>query len=117
LLPIISWLLEQAEQNVVEKLSDHLPVIEKITPTEGINIKVDQEAVIRVFPDEKYEKKFLMLEPFCSTELLRLVEEKPFALKFKGISKIPGKTHICLVLVNKQNLLCSTQKWVPVRVI
>jgi hypothetical protein len=117
LLPIISWLQEQAEQNVVEKLSDHLPVIEKVTPTEGIIIKADQEAVIRVFPDEKYEKKFLMLEPFFSTELLRLIEEKPFALKFKCISKTPGKTHICLVLVNKQNLLCSTQAWEYVRVI
>lgn len=116
LLPVISWLQAQAQQSVVEKLSDHLPVIKKVTPTEGINIKVDQEAVIRVFPDKKYEKKFLILEPFFSTELLQLVEEKPFALKFRCISKTPGKTHICLVLVNKQNLLCSTQTWESVTV-
>jgi hypothetical protein len=116
LLPVISWLQEQAEQSVVEKLSDHLPFIKKITPDGGINIKVDQEAAIRVFPDEKYEKKFLVLEPFFSTELLRLVEEKPLSLKlkFKGISS--GKTHIYLVLVNKQNLLCSPINWEPVNI-
>jgi len=111
LLPVTSWLQAQAEQSVVEKLSDHLPVIKKVTPTKGINIKVNQEAVIRVFPDKKYEKKFLILEPFFSTDFLQLMEEKPLALKFKCISKSPGKTHICLVLVNKQNLLCSTQTW------
>jgi len=116
LLPVISWLQAQAQQSVVEKLSDHLPVIKKVTPDGGININVDQEAVIRVFPDKKYEKKFLILEPFFSTELLQLVEEKPLALKFKCISKTPGKTHICLVLVNKQNLLCSIQTWESVRV-
>jgi hypothetical protein len=112
--PVTHWLQEQAEQSVVDKLSVHLPVIEKVTPPRGINIKVDQEANIRVFPDEKYKKKFLMLEPFFLTEYLRLVEEKHLSLKFKG--KSPGKTDVCLVLVNKQNLLCSTETWQHVEI-
>jgi hypothetical protein len=99
---------------VVEKLSVHLPVIEKVTPTKGVNIKVDQEANIRVFPGEKYKKNILMLEHFFSTEFLLLVEEKHLSLKFKG--KTPGKTDICLVTVNKQNLLCSSQTWQHVEI-
>jgi len=109
LLPVTSWLQEQAEQSVVEKLSDYLPVIKEVTPTDGINIKVDQEAVIQVFPDRKYEETILMIEPFFSPAFLRLVAENHLSLKFKG--KGPGKTDICLVLVNKQNLLCSTPTW------
>ena len=107
--PITCWLQEQAEQSVVEKLSDHLPVIEEVTPTDGINIKVDQETVIQVIPDRKYEETILMIEPFFSAAFLRLVEENHLSLKFKA--KSPGKTDVCLVLVNKQNLLCSTQTW------
>jgi hypothetical protein len=107
--PVTYWLQEQAEQCVVEKLSDHLPVIEKVTPTKGINIEVDQEANIRVFPGKKYKKNILMLDPFFPAAFLRLVEEKHLSLKFKA--KSPGKTDICLVLVNKHNLLCSTQTW------
>jgi hypothetical protein len=112
--PVTCWLQEQAEQNVVEKLSNHLPVIEKVTPTEGINIKVDQEASIRVFPGKKYKKNILMLEPFFPAAFLRLVAEKHLSLKFKA--KSPGKTDVCLVLVNKQNLLCSTQTWQHVEI-
>ncbi len=109
LLPVTSWLQEQAEQSVVEKLPDHLPVIKKVTPTNGINIKVDQEAVIQVFPDRKYEETILMIEPFFPAAFLRLVDENHLSLKFKG--KCPGRTDICLVLVNKQNLLCSIPTW------
>jgi hypothetical protein len=114
LLPLAHWLQDQAEQSVVEKLSDHLPVIETVTPIHGVKIKVDREANIRVFPGDKDNKKILMLEPFFSAQLLRLVEEKHLTLKIKG--KKTGQTDIALVLVNKQNLLCSTRAWQHVEI-
>jgi hypothetical protein len=55
-----------------------------------------------------------MTEPFFSAAFLRLVEENHLSLKFKA--KSPGKTDVCLVLVNKQNLLCSTQTWQHVEI-
>lgn len=112
--PVAYWLQGQAEQSVVEKLSDHLPVIETVTPIDGVKIKVDQEANIRVYPGDKDNKKFLVLEPFFFAAFLQLVEEKHLSLKIKG--KKPGKTDISLVLVNEQNLLCSTRAWQHVEI-
>lgn len=112
--PVAHWLQEQAEQSVVEKLSDHLPIIETVTPIDGVKIKVDQEANLRVYPGDKDNKKFLMLEPFFLATFLQLVEEKHLSLKIKG--KKLGQTDIALVLINKQNLLCSTQAWQHVEI-
>jgi len=112
--PLAHWLQGQAEQSVVEKLSAHLPVIDTVTPADGVKIKVDQGANIRVIPGEKENKKLLVLEPFFSAQLLQLVEEKHLSIKIKG--KKPGKTDIALVLVNEQNLLCSTRAWQHVEI-
>lgn len=112
--PVTSWLQEQAEKSVVRNLPTRPLVSKDGIPMGVVVIKVDQEKTISVSPDGKYNEKFLMIEPFFSTEFLRLIKEEPFSLTFKGISA--GKTDIRLVLINKQTLLCSTLKSIRVEI-
>jgi len=110
------WLQEQAEKNVQDNLSAYLPVLKEIQVevTPSREIKIGQQAVIKIDPGENPDPTSLMLEFFNLKGRLKLVKEisslqangeKLFSLTFEGICR--SSNDIDLVLVNKKNLLCS----------